>query len=302
MKAFEKLKEETGKNYKMGEVLFKKEKIQKEIKQLAEHLTLLYPKDKEVVFIVLMNGALPFSVDLLKNIQRDFETYYIKVQSYMGLQSRDIVTETLEDLIEMIKDKHVIIVDDIMDSGKTMFFIKSTLEEFAVALSIRACVLLDKEAKREERIQPDFKVFTCPDKFVIGYGLDLYGYFRNLEDIYTIEEEGFDNPFDILQRTMVDCYKGKLQEATDSPYWIVIDPSILNRRKKRKITFSEVACCIHGVFFSREEAEGWYLENAYNYSDEARIFCNSGWRSKKYKKLWEEARRIAQKETGNENL
>ena len=157
--------------------------IQQSIQTIANEMNVLYA-DKKPIFISVLNGAFMFTADLLKKINVPCELSFIKLSSYSGTTSTGTVKE-LVGLQEEIHGRDVIVIEDIIDTGITMQKIISQLELKNPA-SIRIATLLLKPDSVKVPIKPDFVCFSIPDKFVVGYGLDLNGIGRNLPDIYQL--------------------------------------------------------------------------------------------------------------------
>lgn len=173
-------------NDKSFEVFILEEELQKEISSLAEKLNRDYI-DKELIFIAILNGAFMFAADLLKNITLPCEISFVKVSSYIGTNSTGRVDELIG-LNTDIKDKYVVILEDIVDTGITIDKIKKLLSEEDPA-SIKTCTLLYKPSAFMGKVEPEYIGFSIPNKFVVGYGLDYNEKGRNLREIYQLKEE-----------------------------------------------------------------------------------------------------------------
>lgn len=159
--------------------------IQEKIKEIAEAINNDY-KDQKVYFIGVLNGAFMFAADLFKYLTVDSEICFIKLASYRGLKSSGDVSTTIG-LDEDLHDKHVIILEDIIDTGKTMhFFLPKLIHQQPKSLKIAA--LLHKAEMTQYDLQLDYIGFIIPNKFVVGYGLDYDGSGRNFKDIYQLAE------------------------------------------------------------------------------------------------------------------
>jgi len=159
------------------------QEIQQAIQTIATEMNVLYA-DKKPIFISVLNGAFMFTADLLKKIEVPCELSFIKLSSYSGTTSTGTVKEIVG-LQEEIAGRDVIVIEDIIDTGITMQKIISELE-LKNPSSIRIATLLLKPDSVKVPINPDFVCFSIPDKFVVGYGLDLNGIGRNLPDIYQL--------------------------------------------------------------------------------------------------------------------
>lgn len=172
-------------NNDIKKVFFSEEEINNIISKLGEKLTADF-KDKKPLVIGLLNGCNPFMTDLVKKIQAYLTLDYMKVSSYVGTESTNNLV--IEGKIPDVKDKEVILVDDILDTGRTLKTIKEKLLALG-AKSVSLCVLLDKPEGRKFDIQADYVGDLVPNEFVVGYGLDYNGYYRNLPYIGVLKEE-----------------------------------------------------------------------------------------------------------------
>lgn len=172
----------TGTNKK---VLYSKETIEKRVQEIAQTLSDDY-HGKEVVFICILKGAFIFLADLLRYLAIPHTIDFMRVASYgSGTVSSGKITVT-KDIETDINGKDVIIVEDIIDTGITLAFLKNKLQE-KTPRSLKICALLDKKARREVEIDADYVGFSMDEGFVVGYGLDFDEKFRSLPDIYVIE-------------------------------------------------------------------------------------------------------------------
>lgn len=160
------------------------EKIQFRIKEIAEKINEKY-KDEEVIFLAVLNGAFMFASDLLKNINLSNEISFIKVSSYAGTNSTGRVDEIIG-LNTNLKDKNVIILEDIVDTGITIDKVISLLST-EKPKSIAVASLLYKPSAFQGKNKPDFVGFDIPNKFVVGFGLDYNEKGRNINSIYQIK-------------------------------------------------------------------------------------------------------------------
>lgn len=159
--------------------------IQDRIKEIATQIDADYA-DRKPLFIGILNGSFIFAADLYKQISIPSTISFIKLVSYKGTSSTGAVITAIG-LEEDLLDKDIIIVEDIVDTGRTMSAFLPTLEKFQPH-SIRICTLLHKPDAMQCNLELDYVGFEIPDKFVVGYGLDYDGYGRNSKDIFQIEE------------------------------------------------------------------------------------------------------------------
>lgn len=171
---------------KSFEVFIHEEEITKEITALAERINLEY-QNKEVTFIAILNGAFMFASDLIKLITLPCEISFVKVSSYKGTSSKGRVDELIGLNID-ISNKHLIILEDIVDTGITIDKI-STLMNAENPASIKVCTLLFKPDAFRGKNEPEYIGFSIPNKFVVGYGLDYNEKGRNIREIYQLKEE-----------------------------------------------------------------------------------------------------------------
>ncbi|MGN1299419.1 MAG: hypoxanthine phosphoribosyltransferase [Candidatus Scatovivens sp.] len=166
-------------------VLIEAKKIQERIKQLADEIMKDY-KDEEILILSVLKGAVFFTVDLAKQINNKTEFEFIKLSSYGNAKVSSGKVEIKQDITSKIKGKNILIVEDIIDTGITMKFLKEYLLKFEVN-SVKVATLLNKPERRQVDVKIDYIGFNIPNKFVVGYGLDNKEYLRNLPYIGYIE-------------------------------------------------------------------------------------------------------------------
>lgn len=160
--------------------LIKEEEIRVRVAKMAETITDKY-RGKPLVVVGVLKGSFMFFADLIRGIDTDLTTDFCGVSSYDGASSTGEVKINL-DLSRSIRDKNVVIVEDIVDTGLTMNFLKRHLQQHKPK-SILTCSLLMKPDALKEKCEVDLVGFKIPNDFVVGYGLDYQGYFRNLSYI-----------------------------------------------------------------------------------------------------------------------
>ena len=168
-------------------VLLSREDIQRRVQELGDQL---YDRfhDKNPMFVGVLNGCFIFMADLVRATQLKSELEFISVSSYQnGTRSTGVVQIT-RDLQRDITGRHIIVVEDILDSGNTLFFLKNYLLTKGAA-DITIVTLLDKPARREKPIVADYAGFEVPDEFVVGYGLDYAQQYRNMPYIGVLKPE-----------------------------------------------------------------------------------------------------------------
>ena len=168
-------------------VLLSQEDIQRRVQELGDQL---YDRfhDKNPMFVGVLNGCFIFMADLVRATQLKSELEFISVSSYQnGTRSTGVVQIT-RDLQRDITGRHIIVVEDILDSGNTLFFLKNYLLTKGAA-DITIVTLLDKPARQEKPIVADYAGFEVPDEFVVGYGLDYAQQYRNMPYIGVLKPE-----------------------------------------------------------------------------------------------------------------
>lgn len=162
------------------------ESIQKEVSRLAAELKRDYA-GKTPLFIAILNGSFIFAADLFKALNIDAEICFIKLASYKGTKSSGQVISAIGLDVD-VKDRHVVIIEDIVDTGKTLTSFLPQLENQLPA-SLRLCVLLHKPEAMECPLTLDYLGFSIPNRFVLGYGLDFDGLGRNIPELYQLQDE-----------------------------------------------------------------------------------------------------------------
>ena len=172
------------------EIILTEEQIQARVKEMGAELTAEYAdKEEDLVVVCVLRGASVFMADLALQIDRHVIFDFMDVSSYGGGTESSGFVRIIKDLDEDIRGKHVLIVEDIVDTG---FTLKKVIEilQTRQPVSIKVCTLLDKPSRRvEKHIHSDFNGFEVPDKFVVGYGLDYNEKYRNLPFIGVLKPE-----------------------------------------------------------------------------------------------------------------
>ena len=172
---------------KTKEILIDEKTLQERINQLAEQINNDY-KNKELTIICILKGSMYFFTDLTRKLNLDTNLEFMRISSYEGENSTGKINIKL-DLDNSIENKDVLIIEDIIDTGKTMSFLIDYLK-LKNPKSIKICTLLDKPERRcEKDIKIDYVGFSIPNRFVIGFGLDLDEKYRNLKEINCLIEE-----------------------------------------------------------------------------------------------------------------
>lgn len=168
-------------------VLYTDQQIKRRVRGLAREIKAVYG-DNEFTIISLINGAVMFTADLMRQIDNPVRLDCIRVSSYGNTTKSVGAPQIVADLTLDIKGRDVLVIDDILDTGKTLSLVASLARKLRPA-SLRSCVLLDKKARREVEFEADFVGFEIPNKFVVGYGLDFAERYRNLPCIGVLKTE-----------------------------------------------------------------------------------------------------------------
>lgn len=173
------------------EVLLTEEQIRQRIAQLGDVLTEEY-KDKDPIVVGVLKGVVVFYADMIRAIKTPCQMDFMWVSSYEGTESTGSLM-VKRDLSADIRGRHVLILEDIFDTGNSLDFVYKHLMEKEPA-SIKICTLLDKPERRKPGItlEADFVGFTIPNAFVVGYGLDFNEYYRNLPYIGILKPEAYE--------------------------------------------------------------------------------------------------------------
>lgn len=168
-------------------ILVSSEEITKREQELADEISKYYKEKNSVPVIVgLLKGSVPFMMGLVMKLDIDCEIDFMDVSSYSGTNSIEV--KVIKDIEGSVTDRDVLIVEDIVDTGKTLEKVTEMFKNKG-AKEIKIVTLLDKPARREKAIEADYVGFVVPDEFVIGYGLDYNQKYRNLPYIGVIKEE-----------------------------------------------------------------------------------------------------------------
>jgi hypoxanthine phosphoribosyltransferase len=171
----------------LATVLLTEAQIQRRIKALGRELKKFYG-GKEITIVTIMNGAILFTADLVRTIDNPIRLDCIRTTSYGAGTESHGTPKLIHGLTLDLADRHVLLVDDILDTGKTLSLIASMIRGTHPA-SLRVCVLLDKKGRRLVPFEADLVGFEIPDKFVVGYGLDFAERYRNLKVIGVLKPE-----------------------------------------------------------------------------------------------------------------
>ncbi len=175
----------------LSEILIDEDTLQKRVAELGAEISADYQGDENLLLICILRGGVPFMVDLSRHITVPHMMDFMAVSSYgAGKRESDGNVRVTFDLQTNIKDKDVLLVEDIVDSGHTIASVLGMLETRQPA-SLRVCALLDKAERREAVVPIHYRGFTIPNKFVFGYGLDLDEYYRNLRFVGVVDLEKY---------------------------------------------------------------------------------------------------------------
>ncbi|HFI0248333.1 TPA: hypoxanthine phosphoribosyltransferase [Streptococcus suis] len=172
-------------------ILVSEEEIVAKCKELGQILANDYA-DKNPILVGILKGSIPFMAELMKHIDAYIETDYMVVSSYHGGTESSGTVKIIKDLDNSVAGRHIIFVEDIIDTGRTLKELKE-LFAFRQAASIKIATLLDKPEGRVVEIEPDYTCFTIPNEFVVGFGLDYDENYRNLPYVGVLKEEVYTN-------------------------------------------------------------------------------------------------------------
>ena len=186
-------------------VLINEKTIQERTRQLAEEITEDY-QGKKLTLICILKGSIFFFTDLTRRINLDTELEFVRISSYAGENSTGDINLKV-DLDNPVTGKDVIVIEDIIDTGRTLSYFMKHLQK-QKPNSLRLCTLLDKPERREvDDVKVDYTGFTIPNRFVIGYGLDLDEQYRTIPQINCIinedEEEQIDKDSRVIKKQLL---------------------------------------------------------------------------------------------------
>jgi hypoxanthine phosphoribosyltransferase len=171
------------------EVLISSQEIEDKVREIGVRITEDYKSEKPLL-IGILRGAVVVMSDLMRNIDLQCELDFMDISSYGTGTSSSGVVRILKDLEEDITGRHVLIVEDIIDTGLTLSYLLRSLQARKPA-SLQICALLSKPSRRRAKLDVRYLGFEVPDEFVVGYGLDYAGAYRNLPDICVLKPEVF---------------------------------------------------------------------------------------------------------------
>ncbi|HBX24302.1 MAG TPA: hypoxanthine phosphoribosyltransferase [Desulfotomaculum sp.] len=168
-------------------VLVSRADIDKKVNEMALAISEEY-HGKNLLIVGILKGAMIFMADLVRAISIDVQFDFMAVSSYGSSSKSTGVVRIIKDLDQNIQGRHILVVEDIVDTGLTLNYLLDILKAREPA-SVRICALLDKPSRREVKVPVDFNGFSIPDEFVVGYGLDYNEMYRNLPEIYVLKQE-----------------------------------------------------------------------------------------------------------------
>jgi hypoxanthine phosphoribosyltransferase len=168
-----------------GTTLVTSEEIEEKVRELGERITEDY-HDEDLLLVGILRGAVVFLSDLMRSLELSCEIDFMDVSSYGAETTTSGVVRILKDLEEDITDRHVLIIEDIIDTGLTLSYLTRILGARKPA-SLEICTLLSKPSRRSVDLDVKYLGFEVPDEFVVGYGIDFAGRYRNLRDIRVLK-------------------------------------------------------------------------------------------------------------------
>ena len=174
-------------NSDIEKIILSAEQIHSRIQEIAQDINQHYQDSvREIILITLLDGAIVFTADLIRHISVPLRLDCLRVSSYGDSTNPETAPRILGSLKSDVQDQHVLLIDDILDTGNTMKKVFTEVSSKNPA-SLKTCVFLDKPERRENNFQADWSGFNIPDEFVVGYGLDYAGRYRELPYLGTIK-------------------------------------------------------------------------------------------------------------------
>lgn len=167
--------------------LITEEELHSKVAELGKKISEDY-RDKNLLMVSVLKGSVVFMADLMREVTIPCEIDFMCVSSYGSGVKTSGVVKIIKDLDIDLKDRDLLIVEDILDSGMTLSYIKTMLEQRGTR-SIKICTLLDKPERRQADIKADYSCFNVPDEFMVGYGLDYDEKYRNLPYVGILKPE-----------------------------------------------------------------------------------------------------------------
>ena len=182
-------------NEDLSSILYTEEQIARRVEELGEEISRDYD-GKDIVLVGVLNGAVAFLADLMRRITVPLSIDFVAISSYGSYTSTSGVVRIMKDLDESVESKHVLIVEDIVDTGLTLNYLVDSMRARNPA-SVKVVAMLSKPSRHKVKVTIDYLGLTVPDEFVVGYGLDYAQRYRNLSCIGILKPEiyaGSDTP------------------------------------------------------------------------------------------------------------
>ena len=171
----------------IGEVIYTREDIKKRVEELGKQISEEYA-GKEIILVCILKGSFAFTADLAREIDIPCSIEFMQVSSYSNGTTTSGSLKIIKDINVPVDGKHLLIIEDIIDTGITLNNLKKMFDTRNPA-SVKLCAFLDKPSRRQAPIEADYVGFNVEDNFLVGYGLDYAQYFRNLPYIAILKEE-----------------------------------------------------------------------------------------------------------------
>ncbi|MDT8273332.1 MAG: hypoxanthine phosphoribosyltransferase [Desulfomonilia bacterium] len=166
-------------------ILYSASDIAQKVQELGQEISSAY-RGQDLLIVGILKGGFVFMSDLIRHIDLPIKIGFARLSSYGNADCPQSEVKVLDDLEDVIEGKHVLIVDDIMDTGNSLIAFKKRLEKRNPA-SVKICTMIDKTFRRRSLITPDYYGFRLSDGFIVGYGLDYAENYRALPDIYVLD-------------------------------------------------------------------------------------------------------------------
>ena len=171
----------------IGEVIYTREDIKKRVEELGKQISEEYA-GKEIILVCILKGSFAFTADLAREIDIPCSIEFMQVSSYSNGTTTSGSLKIIKDINVPVDGKHLLIIEDIIDTGITLNNLKKMFDTRNPA-SVKLCAFLDKPSRRQAPIEDDYVGFTVEDNFLVGYGLDYAQHFRNLPYVAILKEE-----------------------------------------------------------------------------------------------------------------
>ncbi|MBR6498849.1 MAG: hypoxanthine phosphoribosyltransferase [Clostridia bacterium] len=172
----------------MSRILLTRDQIAKRVSEIGREMTEMYKNDDRPLFVCVLKGSIVFFADLIRAVSIPLDIEFMTASSYGAATVSSGEVKVVSALDEKIKGRNVVLVEDIIDSGRTIAYIKNDMLGKGVK-TLRVVTLLDKPSRRVADVSPDISGFEVPDEFVVGYGLDYDQKYRNFPDIGVLKPE-----------------------------------------------------------------------------------------------------------------